>query len=403
MIRNRAVPTSRIGGRNIGRRTVLRGGGALAAAGALSACGVPSAFVPEDERTGVDKSESDKRVRFSNWALYIDVDEDDAEKHPTLDEFTEATGIDVKYTEEINDNDEFFGKIHPAIQAGKEPGRDLIVISDWMCTRFVGLGWVQKLDKANLPNVQANLAETLRSPGYDPQRDHTVPWASGITGIAYNKKLVGREIKNVADLWAKDLAGRVTLFSGFMEAVTLLMIGEGSDVTKFTEKDVDKVMERVQKLVDKKHIRSFTGNDYTSGLASGDVLACMAYSGDVLQLQLDNPDIEFVVPEEGAELWSENLMVPNRASHKANAEALMNFYYDPQIAAELAASVQYICPVPAAREILAKNEDKDIAELAENELMFPSAETQARLHTMREVGVDESRGWEKTWGGIIGL
>jgi spermidine/putrescine transport system substrate-binding protein len=403
MIRDRALPALRIGGRSVDRRAFLRGGGALAAAGTLAACGVPSAYVAEDKRTGTDKSATEKRVRFSNWALYIDVDEDNAEKHPTLDRFTDQTGISVKYTEEINDNDEFFGKIHPAIQAGKEPGRDLIVISDWMCTRFVGLGWVQKLDKANLPNVQANLAETLRSPGYDPQRDHTVPWASGITGIAYNKKLVGRELRHVNDLWAKDLAGRVTLFAGFMEAVTLLMIGEGADVTTFTEKDVDTVMSRVQKLVDQKHIRSFTGNDYTSGLASGDVLACMAYSGDVLQLQLDNPDIEFVVPEEGAELWSENLMIPNKASHKANAEALMNFYYDPEIAAELAASVQYICPVPAAREILAKNEDKEIAELAENELMFPSDETQARLHTMREVGVDESRGWEKTWGGIIGL
>ncbi|WP_436777730.1 polyamine ABC transporter substrate-binding protein [Yinghuangia sp. YIM S09857] len=403
MIRNRAaVPFSRIG-RGLDRRTLLRGGGALAAAGTLAACGVPSAYVPEHKRTGVDKSEQEKRVRFSNWALYIDVDDEDENAHPTLDAFTEETGISVKYTEEINDNDEFFGKIHPAIQAGKEPGRDLVVISDWMCTRFVGLGWVQDLDKANLPNVQANLAPSLRDPGYDPGRRHTVPWASGITGIAYNKKALGREIHHVEDLWAKDLAGRVTLFSGFMEAVTLLMIGEGADVTSFTEKDVDAVMERVQKLVDRKHIRSFTGNDYTSGLASGDVVACMAYSGDVLQLQLDNPDIEFVVPEEGAELWSENLMVPNKAAHKANAEALMDWYYRPEVAAELAAYVQYICPVPAAREIIAANEDEEIAVLADNELMFPSEETQARLHTMREVGVDESRGWEKAWGGIIGL
>lgn len=402
MIRNRAaVPRPRIGG--LDRRTLLRGGGALAAAGTLAACGVPSAYVPESERTGADKSEQDKRVRFSNWALYIDADEIDEESHPTLDAFTEETGIEVRYTEEINDNDEFFGKIHPAIQAGKEPGRDLIVISDWMCTRFVGLGWVQTLDQANLPNVRANLAPSLRSPGYDPERKHTVPWASGITGIAYNRKELGREIRHVSDLWAKDLAGRVTLLSGFMEASALLMLGEGVDITEFGAADVDKVFDRVQKLVDRKHIRSFTGNDYTSGLASGDVVACMAYSGDVLQLQLDNPDIEFVVPEEGAELWSENLMIPNKAQYKANAEALMDWYYQPEIAAELAAYVQYICPVPAAREILAGNEDPEIAGLAQSELMFPSAETEARLHTMREVGVDESRGWEKTWGGIIGL
>ncbi|GCD96419.1 polyamine ABC transporter substrate-binding protein [Embleya hyalina] len=401
--RTRARSPLRIAGHRVDRRMFLRGTGAAAAVGALAACGVPSAYVEESRRGGTDRSEREKVVRFSNWALYIDVDDEDEQRHPTLDAFTDRTGIKVRYSEEINDNDEFFGKIHPAIQAGKEPGRDAIVISDWMCTRFVRLGWVQKLNKANLPRVGANLAESLRSPGYDPGRDYTVPWQSGMTGIAYNKKLVDREIRSVNDLWRPELKGRVTVFAGFMEAVALLMLGEGSDIRAFTDADVDKVMERMQKLVDKDHIRSFTGNDYTSGLASGDILACQAYSGDVGQLKLDNPDIEFVVPEEGAELWSENLMVPNKAAHKTNAEKLMDFYYDPEIAAELANYVAYVCPVPAAQQVLAESSDEETRASATNPLIFPDAEMTAKLHGMRETTEDEERRWEKAWGKIIGL
>ncbi|MGW9211671.1 polyamine ABC transporter substrate-binding protein [Embleya sp. NPDC055664] len=401
--RTRAQSPPRIAGHRVDRRMFLRGTGAAAAVGALAACGVPSAYVEESKRGGTDRSEREKVVRFSNWALYIDVDDEDEQRHPTLDAFIDRTGIKVRYSEEINDNDEFFGKIHPAIQAGKEPGRDAIVISDWMCTRFVRLGWVQKLNKANLPRVGANLAESLRSPGYDPGREYTVPWQSGMTGIAYNKKLVDREIRSVNDLWRPELKGRVTVFAGFMEAVALLMLGEGSDIRTFTDADVDKVMERMQKLVDKDHIRSFTGNDYTSGLASGDILACQAYSGDVGQLKLDNPDIEFVVPEEGAELWSENLMVPNKAAHKTNAEKLMDFYYDPEIAAELAHYVAYVCPVPAAQQVLAESPDQEMRASATNPLIFPDAEMTAKLHGMRETTEDEERRWEKAWGKIIGL
>ncbi|MFI6979409.1 spermidine/putrescine ABC transporter substrate-binding protein [Embleya sp. NPDC050154] len=401
--RTRAQSPLRIAGHRVDRRMFLRGAGAAAAVGTLAACGVPSAYVQESKRAGRDRSEQEKVVRFSNWALYIDIDENDEQKHPTLDAFTEKTGIKVRYSEEINDNDEFFGKIHPAIQAGKEPGRDAIVISDWMCTRFVRLGWVQKLNKANLPQVDAHLAESLRSPGYDPKREYTVPWQSGMTGIAYNKKLVDREIRSVNDLWRPELKGRVTVFAGFMEAVALLMLGEGTDIRTFTDADVDKVMERMQKLVDKDHIRSFTGNDYTSGLAGGDILACQAYSGDVGQLKLDNPDIEFVVPEEGAELWSENLMVPNKAAHKTNAEKLMDFYYDPEVAAELANYVAYVCPVPAAQQVLAESSDPEMRESASNPLIFPDAEMTAKLHGMRETTEDEERRWEKAWGNIIGL
>ncbi|MCY0930562.1 spermidine/putrescine ABC transporter substrate-binding protein [Streptomyces sp. H27-H1] len=385
------------------RRAALRGLGSAGLLAALAGCGVPAAYVPEGRREGQDHSESDRSVSFSNWPLYIDTDEEDESRRPTLAAFTEKTGIEVRYTEEINDNDEFFGKVSPSLMNGQQTGHDLVVVSDWMAARFVHLGWAQEMDRSAQANVAEHLDPQLRSPAFDEGRLHTVPWQSGITGIAYNRKALGREIKSVKDLWHPDLAGKVTLFSGLDESFSLLMQGNGVDVTKWTESDFHRMCDQVESMVKKKHIRRFTGNDYTSDLSKGDVLACQAYSGDAIQLQADNPDIEFVVPEEGAELWAESLLVPNLARHKANAEALIDFYYDPEIAALLAASVNYVCPVPAAREVLAASDDEETAELAENPLIFPDDDMRKRLVVARDISAAERAAFAKRWNAIVGL
>lgn len=385
------------------RRAVLRGLGAAGLVAGLAGCGVPAAYVPEGRREGPDRSGRDQSVAFSNWPLYIDTDEEDESRRPTLAAFAERTGIAVRYTEEINDNDEFFGKISPALMNHQETGHDLVVVSDWMAARFVHLGWAQKMDRSAQSNVSTHLDPQLASPAFDEGRLHTVPWQSGITGIAYNRKALGREIKSVNDLWHPDLAGKVTLFSGLDESFALLMQGDGVDVTRWTESDFHRMCDRVESMVKKKHVRRFTGNDYTSDLSKGDVLACQAYSGDAIQLQADNPDIEFVVPEEGAELWAESLLVPNLARHKANAEALIDFYYDPEVAAELAASVNYVCPVPAAREVLAAAEDKETAELAGNPLIFPDEDMRRRLVVARDISSAERRTLARRWNAIVGL
>lgn len=385
------------------RRATLRGLGAAGLLAALTGCGVPAAYVPESRREGQDHSASDRSVSFSNWPLYIDTDEEDESRRPTLDAFAEKTGIEVRYTEEINDNDEFFGKISPSLMNRQQTGHDLVVVSDWMAARFVRLGWAQKMDRSAQANVAKYLDPQLRSPAFDEGRLHTVPWQSGITGIAYNRKALGREIKSVKDLWHPDLAGKVTLFSGLDESFSLLMQGNGVDVTKWTESDFHRMCDQVESMVKKKHIRRFTGNDYTSDLGKGDVLACQAYSGDVIQLQADNPDIEFVVPEEGGELWAESLLVPNLARHKANAEALIDFYYDPEVAALLAAYVNYVCPVPAAREVLAASDDEETAELAENPLIFPDEDMRKRLVVARDISSAERSSFAKRWNGIVGL
>lgn len=385
------------------RRSLLRALGGTAALGALAGCGVRGAYVQPGDRAVPDRSATDKRLIFSNWPLYIDTDDDDLSKRPTLDAFERKTGISVDYVEEINDNDEFFGKISPALMNHQSTGRDLIVISDWMCARYVRLGWVQRMDRAHQPNVAKYLDPLLRSPAFDPGRMFTLPWQSGITGIAYNRRRLGREIRGVKDLWAKDLKGRVTLLSGLDEAFALLMQGNGVDITRWKADDFHAVCDEVEREVRRGQIRRFTGNDYTKDLVSGDVLACQAYSGDVIQLQADNPDIRFVVPEEGAELWSDSLMIPDRASHKANAERLMDYYYDPEVAAELAAWVNYVCPVPAAREVLAAAKDKDTAALADNPLIFPDGTMRERLAIARDITSTERLEFSQRWNKIVGL
>ncbi|MER5789295.1 extracellular solute-binding protein [Streptomyces sp. NPDC001980] len=387
----------------LSRRSLLRALGGTAALGALAGCGVPAAYVKAGDRAVTDVSATDHRLVFANWPLYIDVDDDNPNKRPTLDAFEKRTGISVDYIEEINDNDEFFGKISPALMNHQSTGRDLIVISDWMCARFVRLGWVQKMDRAHQPNVAKYLDPLLRSPAFDRGRLHTVPWQSGITGIAYDRRKLGREIRHVKDLWASDLKGRVTLLSGLDEAFALLMQGNGVDITKWTADDFYTVCDEVQQQVDRGQIRRFTGNDYTKDLVSGDVLACQAYSGDVIQLQADNPDIRFVVPEEGAELWSDSLMIPDRAAHKTNAERLVDYYYEPEVAAELAAWVNYVCPVPAAQQVLADSKDKDTAALAENPLIFPNTAMRKRLAIARDITSTERVEFAKRWNKIVGL
>ncbi|MFD7747133.1 spermidine/putrescine ABC transporter substrate-binding protein [Streptomyces sp. NPDC059698] len=385
------------------RRSLLRALGAGAAGAALAGCGVPAAFVEPGKRAGRDRSATDRTLHFANWPLYIDTDEDDESKRPTLDAFSERTGISVTYTEEINDNDEFFGKISPALMNHQETGRDLVVISDWMAARFVRLGWVQEMDRARQPNVVKHLDPLLRTPAFDEGRLHSVPWQSGITGIAYNRKKLGREIRSTNELWADDLRGRVTLLSGLDESFALLMQGNGVDITRWTADDFHEICEQTEERVRSKHIRRFTGNDYIKDLATGDVLACQAYSGDVIQLQADNPDIAFVVPEEGAELWAESLMIPNLARHKRNAERLVDHYYDPEVAAELAAWVNYVCPVPAARDVLASAKDEETAALAEDPLIFPDDAMRKRLAIARDITSEERMDFAKKWNSIVGL
>jgi spermidine/putrescine transport system substrate-binding protein len=380
----------------LGGGVLLASGGALGG-GLLAACGTPGTEQTAESCVSEDLSASERVVVFSNWPLYIDVD-DATGSRPTLEAFTEQTGIQVTYNEDVNDNNEFFGKVRNQLAACEPTGRDLFVLTDWLAARLVRLGWVQELDKSNLPNVEANLLPSLRGRPWDPENRYAVPWQSGFTGIAYNGN-VTEPVRSVNELLTReDLRGRVTLLAEMRDTMELMLLSDGVDPAEFTDAQFEAALDKLRSAVDSGQIRRFTGNDYAQDLASGDIAACFAWSGDVIQLQFDDEEIQFMEPEEGLSLFSDNMQVPNRATHKTNAEELMNHYYDPEIAAEVAAWVNFITPVEGAQEAM-----KDIdPELADNPLIFPDEDTLSRASTFKAVDEEQERSYEQQFQQVIG-
>jgi spermidine/putrescine transport system substrate-binding protein len=341
-------------------------------------------------------------LRFDNWPLYIDVDEEDENVRPTLQAFEEETGISVEYVEAINSNEEYFAKILPQLQSGQSIGADVFVVTDWLVARLIGLGYLQELDQANLPTVEENLDPALTDPSFDPGRLYSVPWQSGITGIAYNAAAFPDGITSLDQLLTDpELAGKVTLFSGMRESLPILAGAQGNGLSGFTDADVDAALAKVEKAVADGQIRRFTGNDYTDDLVVGNIVAALAWSGDVAQLQFDNPDLKFVVPDEGGELWSDNMVIPVGAAHKKNAEMLMDWYYQPEMAADLVNWVGYICPVPAAKEVLLGYGDEFSVATANSPLVFPSEADLADVEISRELTEDEEKRYETDWNAIV--
>ncbi|MFI9154687.1 spermidine/putrescine ABC transporter substrate-binding protein [Streptomyces sp. NPDC053367] len=393
----------RNGRASLSRRSLLRAsaGGALAVGGlgTLSACGIPAAGNTQGGVSAEDHSAKEKTVSFSNWTEYMDVDESE-KHHPTLDAFTERTGIKVKYTEDINDNVEFFGKIKPQLAAGQDTGRDLICVTDWLAARLIRLGWVQKLDPANLPHAYANLSAQFRSPDWDPGRAYSYVWQGISTVIAFNKKaLDGEEVKSVSDLLDNPkLKGRVGFLSEMRDSVGMTLLDMGKDPGDFTADDFDAAIARMQKAVDKGQIRRFTGNDYTSDLTSGDFAACIAWAGDVVQLKADSPDIDFIIPDSGYITSTDNLLVPNKARHKTNAERLIDYYYEPRAAAELAAYINYVCPVDGVKEELAKIDE----DAANNPLILPDKAMAKKSRAFRSLSSKEETAFEEKFAKLTG-
>ncbi|MGC2999611.1 polyamine ABC transporter substrate-binding protein [Streptomyces sp. G35A] len=385
------------------RRSLLRAsaGGALAAGGlgALSGCGIPAAGKTQGGVSAEDHSKEEKTVSFSNWTEYMDVD-DSGRKHPTLDVFTERTGIRVKYTEDINDNGEFFGKIKPQLAAGQDTGRDIIVLTDWLAARLIRLGWAQKLDPANLPHAFTNLSAQFRNPDWDPGRAYSYPWQGISTVIAYNKKaLDGVEVRTLSDLLDNaKLKGRVGLLTEMRDTVGMTLLDMDKDPAKFSADDYDAAVARLQKAVDKGQVRRFTGNDYTADLTKGDFAACLAWAGDVVQLKADNPDIEFLIPDSGYMTSSDNMLIPNKARHKTNAERLIDYYFEPRPAAELAAYINFVCPVDGVKDELAKIDE----DAANNPLILPDAATQAKSRAFRSLSSKEETAFEEKFAKLTG-
>ncbi|WNI18323.1 polyamine ABC transporter substrate-binding protein [Actinacidiphila sp. ITFR-21] len=383
----------------LARRSLLRAGALGAVAAGLTACGIPAAGRQGGTTASTDHSAQEKVVNFSNWTEYVDVS-DDGKHRPTLEAFTRRTGIQVKYTEDINDNIEFFGKIKPQLSAGQDTGRDLMVLTDWLAGRMIRLGWVQKLDSANLPHAYANLEQRFRSPDWDPGRAYSYPWQGIATCIAYNKKATGgRKVTSISQLLEDNsLKGKVAMLSEMRDSVGMTLLDMGEKPESVDDDTYDAAIARIQKAVDSQQIRKFTGNDYTDGLSKGDIAACVAWAGDLVQLRLDDPDIEYVFPDAGFMSSTDNLLIPDKARHKTNAERLIDYYYEPAVAAQLSAYINYVCPVAGVKPYLAKIDPS----LAANPLILPDATMDAKTHSFRSLSDAEDTRYEAKFSKLIG-
>jgi spermidine/putrescine transport system substrate-binding protein len=386
----------------LSRRTLVRGafatGATVAAGGVLAACGTEGAQQTESSCVSEDLSASEKTIAFSNWPQYIDVDEKDEAKRPTLEAFTAASGIAVTYTEDINDNNEFFGKVQNQLTACQSTDRDIFVLTDWMSARMIRLGWLQKLDKSKMPNVEKNLLPSLRGRPFDKNDEYAVPWQSGLTGLAYNGNVTG-ELRTIDELLTRaDLKGKVTALTEMRDTMGLILQSLGHDPSNFTEAQFDDALNKLKQAVDSGQIRRFTGNDYAPELAKGDIAACIGWSGDVLQLSLEDDKIKFVTPESGLILFSDNSSVPNKSTHKGNAEKLFDYYYQPQVAAELAAYVNYICPVEGAKAEMEKLDP----DLAANPLVFPDEAMLGKAKVFMALNEQQERTYEQKFQQVIG-
>lgn len=385
----------------LSRRTVLRGAGAaMFAGGSVAALKLPFFEVsgaqqdPADCRAA-DVSERARRLVISNWPGYIDPKRKETS---TFQVFQQQTGITVDYTDDVNDNAEFYAKVRNQLGSCEPIDRDMVMLTDWMAARMIGLGWTQPLDKANVPNLHANLIDPLRGVQWDPDLEFHAPWQTGLTGIAYNAAKTG-EVKSFSELLTRtELKGKITLLTEMRDTMGFMLRVVGADPTDFTQDEWDDAIDELRKVVADGQVRAFTGNDYTQDLAAGNIVACEAWSGDIIQLQFDNPDIKFVVPEEGLSLWSDNMLVPNGAVHQANAEAWIDYYYDPVVAAKLAAWVNYICPVKGAREEMEKIDPS----LVDNALIFPDDEVLSDTFDFMPLDDRQSIAYERDWSDVIG-
>jgi spermidine/putrescine transport system substrate-binding protein len=374
--------------RQLTRRQLLEraalGGAALSIPGFAAACGGGGIESEEgEEGTATVERTLAGTLRISNWPLYIDIDEK-TKKRPTLQQFQKEFGVNVRYIEDVNDNDEFFGKVQAPLRQGDAIDRDIVVLTDWMAGRMVRLGYVEKLDKEAIPNAK-NLVDALTSPGWDADRSYSLPWQSGLTGIGYDSSKTGGPVTSVSQLLEDPkLKGKVAFLTEMPDTMGLMLQDDGKDSTKVNRADFEKAIERLQGGVDSGQIRKFTGNDYSGLLASGDLWACAAWSGDMVQLIADNKNLAFRIPDAGGNIWTDNMLIPT-GGNVFTASTFMNFVYRPKVAAQIEAYVNYICPVKGAKEAIAEIDPA----LAKNPLIFPDEATLAKVKIFDAKAADD--------------
>lgn len=369
------------------RRDVFRLAGYSAAGLAVAACGVQGQKAAPPKADAVAdywaKQKKNGKVVFANWPEYMPED-----KGP-LEKFKQDTGIAYEYKEVIQENAEFFGKADPVLRAGQSLGYDIVVMTNGIqLQHMIELGYVVPLDHAKLPNFQANAGQKYKERSYDPGNKYTVPYTSGVTGIAYNTEFVKDKITSIESLFDPKYKGRVGMMSDAQEIGNFGMIALGIDPEKSSEADWRKAGEKLKAQRDAGIVRKYYDQSYIDAVAKGDVWLTMAWSGDVFQRQLAGEPVEFVVPAEGGTIWTDNMLIPKNAANPVDALMLMDYLYQPAVAAELDEFIQYVTPVAAVRDLLrekaesAKGEDKKALEdMIDSPLMFPTEADYAKLRT----------------------
>ena len=365
------------------RRTLFAGVGGLSAATLLASCGADAS----KEVAGGIAEDVGGTVRWANWSAYLDAKRVNGSRtYPTLEAFISSSGIDVDYLVDVNDNDEFYGKVQGQLKLGKDIGYDIVTLTDWMTDRWIRLGYTQTLDEANMPN-KGNILPSLSNVGFDPGRKQSLTWQSGFAGFGWNKELVPGGINSVEQLFDKKNKGRIEVLSEMRDTMGIILQYQGVDITKpFTEDQFMNGIDFLEKQVSDGIIRQVKGNDYLEDMAIGDAIAVIGWSGDIFSLNAEEGDkFEFAIPESGGTLWSDNMMIASTSSNKSNSEKLMDYYYDPKVAAEVAAWVNYICPVVGAQAEMEKIDP----ELANSNFIFPDDATLSKVSVFRSLNFEE--------------
>ena len=387
------------------RRGFLGAAGAVAVGGALAACGTGGSTPAAGGESAsaatfpTDVSDTEKIVRWANWPLYLDFDED-AKTYPTLDAFAAASGIAPTYKEEIDDNSTFWGKVNGQLKTGQDIGFDVVTPTDWMASRFIQYGYAQPLDAAKIPN-KVNILDNLANVSFDKGRNYSLTWQSGFAGLVWNKEKLPNGLQSVEQLWSDELKGKVTVLSEMRDTMGVLLMSLGIDISNgITEAQWQQGLDLLTGKLNDGHIYKVQGNEYSKDLISGQAWAGIVWSGDIFILNAENDDKwGFALPDSGGTLWSDNMLIPSTSTHQSNAMALMNNYYDPAVAAEVAAYVNYICPVKGAQ---AEMEKIDPA-LAESEFIFPTAETLTKAKVFPALDSASEQSFSDSWATTTGV
>jgi spermidine/putrescine transport system substrate-binding protein len=380
------------GGRRL-RLTVVSSGLACVAAVAIAACGDGGVEGDADDvevTTAKAEGEASGNLTISNWALYID--------KQTVPDFEQETGVSVKYVEDINSYDEFFAKMQPQLAQGESGERSLMVAGDWLAKQMYDLGYIQRLDKEALDPAFSHLSPEIKAPSSDPNWDFSIPWQGGMTGLIVNKELAP-DITSIEDIFDPKYKGRIEVVSEMRETPALVMKAEGIEPEDATTQDWLDAIERLKEAGESGQIRRVTGGDYAADLAQGDVVAVIGWAADAIQLQADNPDLEWVMPEEGCLIWWDNWVVPTGAPNPTAAYEWINYTYDPEHQAQIVGWTSAITPVEGVKEILAKTNP----EAARSELIFPTEEYTRNCSTVVSPPGDEveQQEVEEAWSDVI--